>query len=156
MTDLEERPTIDLYVRSLYSNGAQQSQEEIIERLRTLDERGRIAELSIHIWGKQVPREEDTAVGRSIHERIEAFEAWSDRAGTSLSSFFETRDLSTIDTDESRAAVVLPTLCLAESHGNNLQYVSPCVDNGTVCTVRDRLDALEENYDGDKEPKVHA
>lgn len=156
MTDLEERPTIDLYVRSLHPNGAQRSQEEIIERLRALDERGRIAELSIHVWGKQVPCEGNTAVGRSIHKRIKEFEGWSDRVGTSLSSFFETRDVSTLDTDESQAAIVLPTLCLAESHGDTLQYVSPCVDNGTVCTIRDRLDALEENYDGNKEPRVHA
>lgn len=156
MTDPEEQPTIDLYVRSLSPNGAHQSQEEIIERLRALDEGGHIADLSIHIWGKQVPCEEDTAVGRSIHERIAEFEAWSDRASTSLSSFFETRDMSMLDTDKSRAAIVLPTLCLAESHGNNLQYVSPCVDNGTVCTIRDRLDALEENYNGDKESKIYA
>lgn len=156
MTARENKPRVELYVRSLYPSGAQHQQEQVIERSRELAEAGHITGVSVTVWGRQVPRDGGTAIGAAIRDRIEAFEAWSDRAGTSLASVFETRESRSLLTGETTQAIVLPTLCLAEYHGDDLEYVAPCVDGGTVCTVRDRLDRLEtEATNGDEWARAH-
>lgn len=155
MPPRKRQPRVDLYVRSLCPSEGQYQQEQVIERLNELAEAGHIAGVSVHVWGKQIPRDGDTAVGGAIRDQIEAFEAWSDRTGTSLAQFFETRESRSLLTGETAQTIVLPTLCLAEVHGDEFQYVAPCVDDGTVCTVRDRLSVLEEGPTGDDWTRAH-
>lgn len=151
----KEQPHVELYVRSLCPSGAQQQPEQIIERLSGLADAGHIAGFSVHVWGKQVPRDGQTAVGEAIRDRIETFNAWSDRAGTSLAPLFESRETGSLLTDETHETIDLPTLCLVEYHGDDIRYVAPCVEDGTVCTVHDRMDALEENLDGDERARAY-
>lgn len=145
----KNQPHVELYVRSLCPSGAEHQPEQVTERLNELVEAGHIADFSIHVWGKQVPCAGDTAVGEEIRDRIETFEAWSDRAGVSLAPSFEIREARSLLTGETQERIVLPTLCLAEFRGDDLQYVTPCVEDGTVCTVRDRLGVLEEDPSDD-------
>lgn len=146
MAESRYQPSITLSVRSLCPNGAAQRQDRIIERLQTMDEVGHIAGFSVEIWGDRVPRDGGTATDRAVRERIETFETWSDRVGVSLSPFFATGESRSMLTEETRTIINLPIVCLAEYHHDALQYVAPCVDDGTVCTMSDRLDALERGY----------
>jgi hypothetical protein len=144
MDEREYQPRVDLYVRSLCPVAARRCQEEVIERLRTMDEAGHISGVSVDVWGKRVPCDERATVGGSTLERIESFRAWSDRAGTSVSSFFETVEVGSMLVDEPRRSVLLPVVCLAEHYAGRLTFVTPCVEDGKTWTVSDRLDALEE------------
>lgn len=155
MPPKKEQPHVELYVRSLCPSGAEHQPEQITERLNELVEAGRIADFSIHVWGKQVPCDGETAVGEAIRDRIESFKAWSDRAGTTITPSFESRETHSLLTDETHDTIVLPTLCLAEYQGDDLQYVAPCVEDGSVCTVHDRLGALEEEPSGDDWARAH-
>lgn len=145
MLEPEYKPRITLHVRSLCPPGADHLQREIVERVRTIDERGQIDGWSLEVWGDRIPSDPQTAASSATLERIETFEAWSDRAGTSLSPFFEVREAGTLLADNPRKTVVPPVICLAEYHEDTLQYVAPCVDNDTVCTVVDRLNTIERN-----------
>lgn len=137
------RTSVDLYVRSLCPAGGHSRQERILDRLERLDEANHIAGFTVTVWGERVPREGRTPTGERVLERLDAFRAWSDRAGTSLTAFFETRETGSLVAAEPRPAIVLPMVCMVEYHGDDLQYVTPCVDSGRACTVLDRLDALE-------------
>lgn len=136
-------PRITLHVRSLCPAGADTQQKGIVERLRALDETGDIDEFSIEVWGSRVPCDAQTAVGSSMLERIEAFETWSDRTGVSIAPFFETRTSGSLLTEEPRETIVPPAVSLAEFHDETLHYVTPCVEDGRVWTVADRLDTIE-------------
>lgn len=134
---------LTLYVRSLCPRGAGEQQRAIIDRLQTLADAEAIEGYSVTVWGPQIPCDPQTAAGRSLLDRIETFEAWSERAGTSLSSVFERRTTTSRITGETREAIVPPVFCLAESHDGDLRYVSPCVDAGAVRTVADRLNTIQ-------------
>lgn len=143
MREPEYQPEVTMYVRSLNPTGADHQQRELIERLRTMDGRGDIAGFSVVIWGERIPCDAQTSVGTSILDRIETFEAWSDRAGTSLAPFFETRRSGSLLTEDTHECIVPPTLCIAEFDDETLQHVAPCIDDGMVRTVADRLDVIE-------------
>jgi hypothetical protein len=137
------QPRIDLYVESLCPTGNHQRQKAVIERLNAMEDRGRIAGFSVDVWGNRIPCDERTSVGESILERIEAIKAWSDSAGTSLSPFFGTSEADSMLTEETRTTVDLPVLCLVEYHDDDIAFVAPCSEDGKVCTIADRLDALD-------------
>lgn len=137
------QPRVDLYVESLCPTGSHQQQKAVIERLNAMEERGRIAGFSVVVWGKRIPCDERTSVGESILDRIGSIKAWSDSAGTSLAPFFGTSEADSMLTDETRATIDLPALCLVEYRRDDIAFVAPCSEDGTVCTVTDRLDELE-------------
>lgn len=143
------KPRVDLCVRSLCPRGGPGWQAEIVERLNAMEEADRLADVSVHVWGERIPCDEPTGVGASMLARVESFEAWSDRAGASLSSFFERTEVGSMLVDGTRTAIVPPVGCLAEYDGDRVAFVTPCVDDGTVWTISDRLDALEEEVEAD-------
>lgn len=144
MSASQYQPRITLLVRSLCPKGAAEQQDRIIERLQAMAAADRIDGFSVTIWGDRVPCDGQTAASRDILERIESFESWSERAGTSLSPFFRVGESGSMLTEETRTTVEVPVLCLAEYHHDELRHVAPCVDDGSVCTISDRLDVLEE------------
>lgn len=141
-----ERLTVELYVRSLCSDGTTSPQETVIRRLSRLERDGIVDEYTVHVWGRRVSPDTaaaDTDAGRFVLDRIEAFRAWAADAGMSIRSFFDTDEIDSSITGESYDAITVPTLTLAEFCGDDLRWVTPCADGGTVYTVSDRLDALE-------------
>lgn len=141
-----ERVTVELYVRSLCSDGTMSPQETVIRRLSRLERDGIVDEYSVHVWGRRVSPNTaaaDTDAGRFVLDRIEAFRAWAEDAEMSVQSFFDTDEVDSSITGESYDAITVPTLTLAEFRGDELRWVTPCADGGTVYTVSDRLDALE-------------
>jgi hypothetical protein len=146
--------TVELYVRSLCGEAAKEPQEAVIERLSRLERDGVVDEYTVRVWGRRICPDTaaaDTDAGRFVLDRIEAFEDWAAEAGASVRSFFDTAEVDSSITGESYEAITVPTLTLAEFRGEELQWVSPCADGGTVYTVADRLDALEA--DGGSHPR---
>lgn len=143
MSETEYRPEVTMYLRSLASTGADHRQRELIERLQTMERTGDIAEFEVEIWGEKIPCDPQTLVGRSTLEKIERLEAWSDRVGASLAPFFETRASGSLLTEDSTRCIVPPTCCIVERDGETIHHVAPCIDDGTVQTVADRLNIVE-------------
>ena len=138
--------TVELYVRSLCADAAKAPQEAALERLSRLERDGVIDEYTVHVWGRRISPDAaaaETDVGRFVLDRIEAFEDWANDVGASVRSFFDTEAVDSSITGASYEAITVPTLTLAEYHGDELRWVAPCAVDGTVYTVPDRLDALE-------------
>lgn len=158
MTSTTHSPnvTVDLYVRSLSPAGGQRQLDAVITRLERLATTGRIAEFTVHVWGKQIATSSvatRTTAGQAILDTVDEFRAWAREHGRSLRSFFDTRDVRSRITGEDYTALVLPTMTLAEYHGDDLRFVAPCADGDTMYSVTDRLDTLEaEDQTVDQEP----
>jgi hypothetical protein len=143
-----ERVTVDLHVRSLTPRAGHGRQEAVIERLERLADTGQIHEFNLDVWGRQVSLSTAVArtdAGQNVLDRVERFREWAADTDRSISSFFETRRVSSEMTEESYVALVLPMFTLAEYHDGELAYVAPCSDGDGVCTVTDRLETLEHN-----------
>lgn len=49
---MEDRPRVELYLRSLAPETARAEQDRIVERLRRLEEEGRVRALDVHVCGR--------------------------------------------------------------------------------------------------------
>jgi DNA-binding Lrp family transcriptional regulator len=153
--DADTEPvTVELYVRSLCSGAERPPQDAAIERLERLERDGVLEEYTVRVWGRRVSPDSaaaETAAGRFVLSRIGEFRNWARRTGASVRSFFDTHEVDSSITDESYTAITVPTLTLAEFHGDDLHRVTPCSLDGAVHTVGDHLDALEATArtDGD-------
>jgi hypothetical protein len=145
-TDREQgRVRVELHVRSLAPRAGGRQQDRVIDRLDHLESVGRVDEVAIDVWGRQVGLSSAAArtdAGRYVLDRVESFREWAAETGRSIESFFETRRVESEITDEKYVALVLPSLSLAEYRDGDLAYVAPCSDGGEVTTVPDRLDVL--------------
>jgi len=147
--------TVELHVRSLAPRGGKGQQESAIERLDQLASTGRIEEFSVNVWGRRVSLSSaaaETDAAQFVLDRVDEFRDWARRTGRSVDSFFETRRVESSITDEQYAALVLPSLTLAEYRDGELAYVAPCTDGDTVHTVDDRLDVLASSPAMDSDP----
>lgn len=139
---------VELAVRSLGPTGRQSQQDAAIERLETLEYRGTIADFGVSVWGKRVGLDGgsgETRPAREILSTVEAFEEWAERTDYAIGTFFETKRIRSEMTGEDYRALELPTMTLAEYRGDDLAFVSPCLDpaTGTTYTVQDRIETLE-------------
>ncbi|WP_136717174.1 HTH domain-containing protein [Halorientalis salina] len=140
-----EAVTVDLHVRSLVPRAGHTQQNAAIERLDDLESAGLLGAFNVHVWGHQVSLSTaaaQTDAGQFVLDRVERFREWADETGRSIDSFFETRRVESELRNEEYAALVLPSLTLAEYHDDELAFVAPCSDGDAVCTVEDRVDAL--------------
>lgn len=135
---------IELHVRSLSPPGCRGRQERVIERLRALEVRDAIDGFSVSVWGTDVPLDGPLAAAEATRRRLRQaarFERWAREAGVTLATC--TREATPMATDNSYRELRVPTMSLAEFHGNDLYCVSPHTDGDTTRTVTDRLCALE-------------
>lgn len=149
--------TVELYVRSLAPPAAHDHLEELVETLETLETRDRIADYDVHVWGSRIDRKSAAArtdAGRFVVERVEAFTDWACEQGLSMGSFFEEESVESSITGEEYSAMTLPTAALAEYVDDELAFVAPCSDGDSVCTVRDRLETLEEEATTQSAPRA--
>ncbi|MFD1585748.1 HTH domain-containing protein [Halorientalis brevis] len=141
----QEAVTVDLHVRSLAPRAGHAQQNVAIERLDDLESADRIEAFNVHVWGHQISLSTaaaNTDAGQFVLDRVEQFRSWAAETGRSVDSFFETRRVESEIMDEEYAALVLPSLTLAEYRDGDLAFVAPCSDDGSVCTVEDRIDVL--------------
>lgn len=135
-----------LRLRTLAPHGINETQTEVIDRLRRLEEDGRIAGLDVDVWGASMglARSADRS-SSDVHEAVTEFERWADDQGCTLRPAFERR--SARASEETR--VVLPLLCLAVYEAEAIRAVYPHVDGEDVHTIHDGVDALESTTSED-------
>lgn len=141
---------VELYVRSLsYPNTFRQG-GCVIDRLEGLEAADVISEFDVTVWGRELELSGTTAgteTGRRLLDRFETFRRWAERESSTDDSLFEVRRVESRITGDEYTAVVLPVTVLAEFVDDDLAHVAPCSEDREVCTVDDRLDALEAGLD---------
>jgi hypothetical protein len=138
--------TVELYLRSLAPRSGRSSVENIVSRLRHLSDRGIISQYEVEVWGRQVPLDPDgpqTAPGKDIASRIEAFETWAIESDRSLTGI-ERKQVESSLSGESYSAIAPPGVLAAEYHDGDLAFVAPSTKDGECCSVLDRLTHLED------------
>jgi len=147
---------VELFVRSLCPEDATHQQDYVIDRLQSLEETGRIADLSILIWGNRIEPKlaQRTAAGRRLLERLSMFERWERESDASLDAFDWQHPVTNMVSEESFSVITLPTLALAEYVDGELQHVAPCTRDGTVHRVIDRVSRLAETAHPTEDPEV--
>jgi hypothetical protein len=145
-TEGNDSLTASLFVRSLSPEGARAEQDLVIDRLRTLQDRGVLADLSLTIWGSRLRSSSArrTETGRELLDAIDRLEAWADRQEPSRSLCFDSRAVRSTITGGRETELVLPLMCLAVSENDRLQCVAPWCEGEVVRTVTDCLDAISD------------
>lgn len=150
-----ERPTIELYVRSLRPNAAAELVDDAISRLQALDEEGVIETVDIKVWGRQLPLDgpvAETETARSIRQTLRDIESWAATAGVDVTSQFDTRVVERNYAGPSSRARTLPTCCLVERIEGDVRTAVPHRRDGEARTIADRLDYLEATMGVDATP----
>ncbi|WP_435197076.1 HTH domain-containing protein [Natronomonas sp. EA1] len=142
----EETVTIELFVRSLSPTAAHERQDELIERLSALAERGTIADYDVEVWGDAIPLNgaaADTPRCKAIRDHVEALRTWGEVNGVELPEGLTPTETSGM-LGESREVVRPPTVTLVEYRDGELEAIAPRTEGGTTYTVADHLDSLTE------------
>jgi hypothetical protein len=140
-------PRVVLCVRDLTPTGLPDRQKAVYEQLLQLQEDGRIADVSVEVWGKQMYAAVERnpaadASARAARSTYEAFEAWAERNGHDLSPAFSTHTVSSLVSDEQTEVIRFPVMCLAVYDADDLLAVAPCSTSEGISTVDDCLEAL--------------
>jgi hypothetical protein len=143
---------VALHVRSL-SGGDGRCQAHVVEQLQDLA--GETVEaVTVDVWGESVALDTaaaETRRGREILGLVADCRAWADRAGVSLSPFFETRERTTRLREERYTAMRLPIRALVERRDGEITHVTPHDAPGGTVTVDDRLSELAGGAAGTRE-----
>lgn len=123
-------------------------QQAIQDRLRTLQNDGRIDELSVKAWGKQIPVQEGGSADpgtRSWAQLYDEFKSWADRSDCSLEPAFSRHNIESFVADDRQEVIRLPIICLAAYDDDGLLDLAPRSAANRVYTVDDFVAALEAN-----------
>ncbi len=130
---------VDVYVRARPADRTQC--DAVVETLRTCHESGRIADLNVDCWPKDVSLAnellEDPAVAI-----VDEFERWAAENGVSLEPAFDVRSVHSSITGEKDRVLSLPSICIACYNGDELVAVFPCSNDDRTITVPDAIEAL--------------
>lgn len=149
MSDHDDPPRVELRVREHTPADVFDRQAAVYERLRQLQRAGKVSDVSVEVWGRQVGTVEDADSGetddgaQAIRDTYRAFEEWATRSGHALTPAFDVRECGTIGSDGRREVIVFPVMCLAIYAGEAVQAVFPCSTSDDVRTVEDGLAAIE-------------
>lgn len=153
MTAHSEPVRAVLRLRSQAPSGVNGTQTEIIDRLDTLFETGRIAAFDIDVWGTSmginVPEGRDPG---DVRETVAEFEQWAADHDCTLRPAFDRRSTGLIGDDEESQgeSLVLPVLCLAVYDGETIEAVYPHDDGEDVRTIHNGVNALESMATADE------
>jgi hypothetical protein len=148
-----ESVTVELCVRSLTPSGMQAHQERIVSDLRRLEASGVIEEFDVTVWGRKLVLGSSTMrlpAAEGVLDRYRRFREWASANGRSVGKLFEVKRVESSLAGEEYHVLVLPTMMLAEYHGDRLHRVTPTLGDGETTTVVDRVEGLER----DTEPEV--
>jgi hypothetical protein len=136
---------LKLFLRAEPEIGAEQTKQEVVDRLVELEREGHIDEYDIGVWGKSLRTDGPltrTDYQREILAHLRAFREWAERHGVSLTCAFDERDVTSVLTEESYRVVDLPTACLAVYEDEALAGVYPCHDGSRSRSVLEYLEAM--------------
>lgn len=132
-------PRVTLYVRGDMF-GANDQQNEVVTRLRELEDSGRIEEYEVSVWNGLVRldgnRKPPTVAA------YEEFDEWADAEGVDIDPFFTVRERESF-VDGVARELVLPVMCLEVRTDDGLATVAPNTQGSEITTVQDCLDELE-------------
>jgi len=162
-TDLTGAVRVDCYVRSSVPAAVSERLTALLERLRTLEETGTLADVQVSQW----PAER--AIGDTDQptreELVAEFDEWATEHGYSLEPGFcrQQTDPSPLGIDEPCESLRVPLVAFAlsdaDAEGDDLQGVIPCtkpdqVDGERTYTVDEWLTAAETHAsDATHEPR---
>ena len=135
-------PRVEVYLRSLAPTDIRDTQEQIVDRLRTLDDERRIKGVNYTLCGECVCpslKTAETDIAKLLLRRYESFEEWADENDRELVGF-EQRDTESLLTGTSVTGIVFPRLTLAEYRNGELTFVAPSTNGTEQTSVGDRLD----------------
>lgn len=139
---------VELYIRAPTIETGNR-QQDVYDRLRSLNEAGDIAELSVEVWGMQVRIEDDANPAmddthtRRVRDQYETFREWARGHGCELEPAFSICTTGSLITDHREQVVRLPMICLAVYDDTELIAVAPCSTDDGSYTVEDCLTRLE-------------
>ncbi|MFU8868022.1 HTH domain-containing protein [Natronococcus sp.] len=107
-----------------------------IESLRACEEEGRIDDLLVRSWPKEVRLSDDSPY-QEVLETYDRFEQWADRRDVSIQPPFRTRTTTSQVTDERREVLVTPLLCLECYADDELVAVYPHSTGEETITTED-------------------
>jgi hypothetical protein len=152
-TDDSHQLRVELYTRSYMPDGAEDTQQRVLDRLDRLRERGVLDDCTCHVWGKRVCTSGSEGFGRDAIETVGQFRAWAERNGVSLLPFFDERTHRSKITGEEYSEIVFPVMCAALYRDDDLAGVYPHADGDSVATIRDLLASLSsESAESIEEP----
>lgn len=129
-------------MQSHIPGGAREGQQDVVDRLRRLEEAGTIESVPIEVWGTPVAlptagchHDPET----EVLEKVAELEASGDQSGHTLEPAFRKRTASSLDPDEMWDEVVIPVICMAVYDGDDLQTVFSCSAPDRVQTVKECL-----------------
>jgi hypothetical protein len=135
----------ELWIRSFAPVGTGGQQEAAVDRLRELADAGRLDDLTVRMWNKQLRRSGPasyTEEGAAVFDAVDRFANWAVANDRSLAPFFEEREQTCEFTGETDSVLVLPNVALAEYEGGELVHLTPHSDGDAKVTVEQRLDEL--------------
>lgn len=148
MKDNDSNTEVELFVRSLTPDGAEEQQEKVINRLEELDDSDVIDEFRTYVWGKQicVPMSSDGGDIKSTSgesDMYREFIEWSEENGVTLAPFFQERESVSRDS----RVIVFPVMCLCVYEDGDLKNLYPHIDlnDRRSYSVNDALDLLEDD-----------
>jgi hypothetical protein len=142
----------ELWIRSFAPVGGDERQEAAVDRLQNMADDGRLADLTVRMWGKKMRRSSAAAYteeGQVVFDRVAEFREWAAGEGRDLEPFFEERTERCEFTDAEDSVVVLPSVALAEYRDDELVHLAPHVDDGEQVTVQERIQKLRGEDDAD-------
>ncbi|AGB37526.1 HTH domain-containing protein [Natronococcus occultus] len=107
-----------------------------VESLRACEDEGRIDDLLVRSWPKEVSRSGESPY-QEVLETHERLQRWADRHEVSLSPPFRTRTTTSQITDETEDVLVTPLLCLEYYRGDELVGVYPHTTGEETITTED-------------------
>lgn len=138
-----ERPSrrrVELRVRERAPAPVIETIDEVVTRLRRLEDDGRLVDLRVETWGGARSLE---IPGSPVVDVVETFRDWATEAGYTLEPAFDRRERSSIVSETTHTELVVPYVTVAVYDGVELECVAPCSKSDDVFTVHDCLTALE-------------
>lgn len=151
-SDDSDQLRVEFYTRSYMPEGAEDTQQRVLDRLDRLSERGVLDDWECHVWGKRVCTSGPGTFGHEAIETVGQFRAWAERNGVSILPFFDERTQHSQITGEEYSEIVFPVMCAALYRGDKLAGVYPHADDDSVVTIPDFLASLSSESAERPEP----
>lgn len=150
---------VKFYTRSFMPEGAEDIQDQVLDRLNQLREQEVLDEFECEVWGKRVCTSRSADFGQDAIDTVGQFRAWAEANGASLLPFFDERTQHSKITGEEHSELVFPMMCMAVYRDDDLVGVYPHADGESVQTIPDFLASLtrrSENENGELPEKQGA
>lgn len=141
-------PTVKLSVRLDPAVGLESRKEQLLDRLRTLSERGAIADYDVLAWTRGIRQDGplgDVSYCRTLLDHVEELRGWVDDNGVDCCGF-DSRDVSSPKTGESYDVISLPAICLSVYENDDVVDVYPRRADDQLESVDDGLDSLRSVF----------